>query len=234
MRVGAIQEQTELLQSIVDIQIPERITTVGQALEYLLQPYGFQLQDDEDSANEQILLFTLNLPRPHRAIGPITLFDALALFGGKSFTVKINPVTRRVSYTLKTSYRQYISENDVETARRQWLALKATEARSKPQETDSPLAEEVLVYGYGPVKPGETLGEIASYFKLNGLSLDQGLVALFQANPDAFANDNMNHLREGALLTVPAFDQSNALPKQEASHLVDQHYREWISEQVTQ
>ena len=53
------------------------------------------------------------------------------------------------------------------------------------------------------VKRGDTLGGIAERTRPASASLDQMLVALFRANPDAFISNNMNILRAGSVLTVP-------------------------------
>ena len=53
------------------------------------------------------------------------------------------------------------------------------------------------------VKAGDTLGKIAANLKPVEVSLDMMLVALYRANPDAFAGNNMNRLKSGQILTVP-------------------------------
>ncbi len=54
------------------------------------------------------------------------------------------------------------------------------------------------------VKSGDTLGGIAARTKPSSASLDQILVALFQANPNAFVGNNMNRLLAGRTLTIPS------------------------------
>jgi pilus assembly protein FimV len=54
------------------------------------------------------------------------------------------------------------------------------------------------------VKSGDTLGGIAARTKPSSASLDQMLVALFQANPNAFVGNNMNRLLAGRTLTIPS------------------------------
>lgn len=54
------------------------------------------------------------------------------------------------------------------------------------------------------VKRGDTLGGIAGRTRPPAASLDQMLVALFRANPEAFIAKNMNNLRAGSVLTIPA------------------------------
>ena len=66
------------------------------------------------------------------------------------------------------------------------------------------------------VKDGDTLGQIAGRTKDNSVSLDQMLVALYRANPDAFIGDNMNRLRAGHVLTLPAASDANTQGQAEA------------------
>ena len=56
------------------------------------------------------------------------------------------------------------------------------------------------------VKPGDTLSRIASKTQTPGISLDQMLVGLYRSNPDAFIGSNMNLLKAGMVLQVPASD----------------------------
>jgi FimV-like protein len=55
---------------------------------------------------------------------------------------------------------------------------------------------------YGPVARGETLSGIAASLSRNGATINQMMVALFEANPLAF-DDNINLLKEGAVLQIP-------------------------------
>jgi pilus assembly protein FimV len=70
------------------------------------------------------------------------------------------------------------------------------------------------------VKPGDTLARIAGEVRQPGVSLDQMLVALQRANPDAFVGENMNRLRAGQILTVPGAEAVRALPPSEAREVV--------------
>jgi pilus assembly protein FimV len=64
------------------------------------------------------------------------------------------------------------------------------------------------------VKRGDTLGKIANENKAANVTLDQMLVALFNANPDAFVGNNMNRLRAGVIMTIP--DANTALGQADA------------------
>lgn len=81
---------------------------------------------------------------------------------------------------------------------------------------------------YGPVKLGETLSGIASSLDLRSVfSLDQTMLALLQANPDAFLGDDINRLRSGAVLRVPAQDEVAKISADEATQVVRQQMRQW-------
>ncbi|MEC4721055.1 FimV/HubP family polar landmark protein [Noviherbaspirillum sp. CPCC 100848] len=70
------------------------------------------------------------------------------------------------------------------------------------------------------VRSGDTLARIAGRVKPSGVSLDQMLVALYRANPDAFVGENMNRLKAGQILSVPGEDAVRAVSSGEARGIV--------------
>ena len=66
------------------------------------------------------------------------------------------------------------------------------------------------------VKSGDTLGAIAGRNKPASVSLDQMLIALLRANPDAFVAKNVNRLKAGAMLTLPAESEVAGIGQPEA------------------
>ena len=56
---------------------------------------------------------------------------------------------------------------------------------------------------YGPVRRGEALWNIAAQLKRSDMTVQQMMLALLRYNPEAFAGDNINRLREGYVLRVP-------------------------------
>ena len=70
------------------------------------------------------------------------------------------------------------------------------------------------------VKSGDTASKIAANTKASGVSLDQMLVALIRANPDAFVHNNINRIRAGAVMDVPTSEQAQALSAAEATQTV--------------
>src|SRR5687768_5610342 len=77
------------------------------------------------------------------------------------------------------------------------------------------------------VRRGDTLSKIAAQYKPDEVSLDQMLVALFNANANAFDGSNMNRLRTGAILSVPAVDAVQSTQPAEASRVVRVQASDW-------
>ncbi|MGH8808966.1 MAG: FimV/HubP family polar landmark protein, partial [Noviherbaspirillum sp.] len=70
------------------------------------------------------------------------------------------------------------------------------------------------------VRKGDSLARIATQVKASGVSLDQMLVALYQANPDAFVGNNMNRLKAGQILSVPSAETAKAVNTAEARGMI--------------
>ncbi len=75
------------------------------------------------------------------------------------------------------------------------------------------------------VRSGDTLSGIASG-RYPGVSRERALVAIYRANPQAFAG-NMNELRAGAQLTLPAEADVAAVAPGAAISEVSQQYQAW-------
>jgi pilus assembly protein FimV len=69
---------------------------------------------------------------------------------------------------------------------------------------------------YGEVQRGETLWGIATTLRPSGVTMNQMMVAIYEANPQAF-NANMNILRRGAILRIPELSEIQALDARAAT-----------------
>ena len=77
------------------------------------------------------------------------------------------------------------------------------------------------------VRRGDTAGRIAAAHKAAGVSLDQMLIALLQANPQAFANGNVNRLKAGAVLHMPSAAEAQAIAPRQAGQMVAAQSRDF-------
>ncbi|MCZ6517572.1 MAG: hypothetical protein O6763_08795 [Gammaproteobacteria bacterium] len=69
---------------------------------------------------------------------------------------------------------------------------------------------------YGPVTQGQTLWGLAQELRANSsVDINQMMLALYRTNPSAFI-DNINRLKEGAILRIPDSDEIGAMTRSEA------------------
>ena len=89
------------------------------------------------------------------------------------------------------------------------------------------------------VRSGDSLSRIAGRTQRQGVSLDQMLVSLFRANPQAFVGDNMNRLKAGSVLSVPSSEEAGKLTPQAAREVIQAQsadfgaYRQRLASGVT-
>jgi pilus assembly protein FimV len=91
-------------------------------------------------------------------------------------------------------------------------------------ETEQAVSLPVVPRGDGyAVKAGDTLAEIAEALRPAGVTLEQMIVALYQANEAAFLDANMNRLRARETLAVPAGDAVRSIDAAAARARVLEH-----------
>lgn len=76
-------------------------------------------------------------------------------------------------------------------------------------------------------KNGDTLSKIARRMKPEGVSLDQMLVGLFEANPEAFDGSNMNRLKVGKILQPPTQEALETISRKEAVNEIKLQTANW-------
>lgn len=76
------------------------------------------------------------------------------------------------------------------------------------------------------VRAGDTLWSIAAAHRQE-VSAAQMMLAIQRANPQAFARDNINLLRSGAVLRIPGADEAQSLARQEAEASVREQMVAW-------
>ncbi len=97
----------------------------------------------------------------------------------------------------------------------------ATTPRTMPTPASTPTPKPAAVdKRQVTVKTGDTASKIVSTSKPANVSLDQMLVALLRANPNAFINGNVNRVKTGAVLNLPDNVQAAATPAPEASQII--------------
>lgn len=77
---------------------------------------------------------------------------------------------------------------------------------------------------YGPADTGDTLWSIASAaVQGSSVSVQQMMLAILRANPDAFIENNINGLKRGAILQIPELADSESNRAEALTEVIAQH-----------
>ncbi len=105
-----------------------------------------------------------------------------------------------------------------------------TPADNRADAGDRDAGGETQSTGTYRVGPSDTLWRIARQQRPSpDVSVQQMMLAIQDRNPDAFINDNVNLVREGAVLRIPSEQQVRRLSSREALSRVATQNREWQS-----
>ncbi len=99
--------------------------------------------------------------------------------------------------------------------------------RSAVAPSDVSWAGSASVSEYGPTKRNDTLWGIAKQVRTDGASMQQMMIALQRANPQAFINENINNLKVGQVLRIPKAEEVLDLNKREAANAYREQLQEW-------
>jgi len=81
---------------------------------------------------------------------------------------------------------------------------------------------------YGPVKRNDTLWKVAAQVRPDtGVSMEQTMLGLLRANPEAFQDNNINNLKAGVILRVPSREDMMSISRAEALRESRAQYAAW-------
>jgi pilus assembly protein FimV len=81
---------------------------------------------------------------------------------------------------------------------------------------------------YGPTKRNDTLWKVASQVRPDaGVSMEQTMLSLLRANPEAFDGNNINNLKAGYILRVPSREDMLSMSRAEARAEASAQYAAW-------
>lgn len=84
---------------------------------------------------------------------------------------------------------------------------------------------------YGPVQRSDTLWGIAERVRTDSsVTIYQVMQALLRSNPDAFYGNNVNRMKAGVTLELPALEDIRAMSATEALAEFSRQYNDWLSE----
>lgn len=83
---------------------------------------------------------------------------------------------------------------------------------------------------YGPTKRSDTLWSVAEAVRPTpNNSIEQVMMALYQNNPEAFFDENINNMKAGIVLRTPDQQEIEKLAKSDAAKLAREHYSRWLA-----
>ncbi len=81
---------------------------------------------------------------------------------------------------------------------------------------------------YGPTRRNDTLWKIAEQVRPDtGVSIEQTMLGLLRANPQAFFGNNINNLKAGYILRVPSREEMTSIGRAEALREARAQYAAW-------
>ncbi|MGM0563418.1 MAG: FimV/HubP family polar landmark protein [Pseudomonadota bacterium] len=86
-------------------------------------------------------------------------------------------------------------------------------AEPEPMPEPEPEPERPSEYA---VQQGDIMLEVAEQFRPQGVDINQAMLAIMRANPEAFIQDNVNLVREGQVLRIPDTESMQSMPTGEA------------------
>ena len=139
------------------------------------------------------------------------------------------------SYTLLLDPPALRSAAPTATAAPQITAPAVAQQRPAPARVATPAAPAVRAPAASrpvpadgvTVKPGDTAGRIANAHRPADVSLDQMLVAMMRANPDAFIQGNVNRVRAGSVLQIPDEATAKSVSNTEARQILAAQSRDF-------
>ncbi len=112
-----------------------------------------------------------------------------------------------------------------------------TQSRSQQRPSTSPSSVPAGAMAgmdeYGPTQKNDTLWGIAAKVRHQGTNMDQTMLALQKANPQAFINNNINNLKRGQILRIPKKNEVLELSRQQARDAYREQLSEWQSGRST-
>jgi FimV-like protein len=219
---------TDPMTTAIEVEFPPIIQTLHQALQHLLASSGYRLASTDASCPTFPSLLAWPLPAMHRRFRAERLDSVLQTLAGPAHVLVLDPVHRLVSFELRAEYRGV-----------PWQAGMSM----VPALATTPLIPMVTRHeGFGdprehktprdPIKLGDELSVIADALADTfDATTEQILVGLYRGNPDSFCYHNLNCLRVGAVLDLPAPRTVTAIPSRTARRLVRQHATAWRARQ---
>lgn len=208
---------------------PDVFRTQGMEYTQLVSNLQFQLQRRPDGT----AFLRLSSERPVNEPFLDIVLDANWGSGRivRSYTMLFDPPALRRPTPAATAAPQITAPTSpavqaVPAAPRPQAAVRSAEPAA-PRPAPAPAAARAAPAGGVTVQSGDTAGRLANAYRPADVSLDQMLVAMMRANPDAFIQGNVNRLKAGAVLQMPDQAAAQATSAPEARQILAAQARDF-------
>ena len=198
---------------VVGIADPEAFRTAGLERPFLLSRLRFQVTRDARG----LPVVRIRSREPIRE--PVLSFIVEAVWPKgrllREYTILLDPPVTTAE-----------APPPVAAPARAAAAAPAREAPAAVRETPA-AAGRAVPRRYGPVRRSETLWAIANRLRPGDVTVEQMMVALRDANPEAFVAGDINRLKAGYVLRVPAPEEVRAIDPAAARAEVRRQIAAW-------
>ncbi len=232
--LGPPRASLALLDAPVHGQFGPGVRTVGAAVQAVLVDSGYRFAT---APGETSPLHRLALPRAHRNLTGLTVAEALRTLAGPAYTLLIDESRRWIGYQAltgapPTQLAHYVpapghgarlvpvarrAEPVAQTRRVAWQpdAHRGARTQGRWRATHrSAQGERVTTVN------GDTLGALVRGWRPAGVSLQQAMMAVAEANPHAFHAGNINALKPAVVLRRPDASSFRAMDDGRAKRAV--------------
>ena len=199
----------------VKLAPPDKFDEAGVPWSYFLSKIKFDLVTRSDGSAVIKLSSTEALREPFLDFLLEVTWPKGNLY--REFTVLVDPPATYEQPVVPVS-----TETGVAKAAQDYARIVEKPALAATARSQQPVSE------YGPVSRSDTLWKIAEKVNpYNDVSVEQVMMALYEANPKAFYKDNVNALSAGARLKVPERDVILKLSRKQASTEFSRQTQVW-------
>jgi len=256
-RVELLSATADELASLkVSLAAQDAFDRAGIQRSFLLTQLRFRIQETEkgsdyiriyssDPIREPFLNFLLEINwskgRLYREY-TVLLDPPTYIVPGSKKKAVIHPVTPIVEIDSDDHQVVYDLEYKSETKTRVTQPAPVTPSYEPPSAYVEPTTINYAGSGdYGPAVTGDTLWSIAKAARPDtSVSIQQMMLAILNANPEAFIENNINGLKRGAILEIPdatevdSLNQSDALVQVISQHALWDEYKGHVASSVSQ
>lgn len=212
----------------VAIADPENFERLGMERTAILSLLEFKIEKNEQG------LFVVKIQSKERMTEPYMqmVVDLTWPTGQlyKSYTVLLDPPGYRlvsstsvggVTYYKKASHsKNYRPVKEIGVIEKSVLSEVSHDKKASQKQTHKKST-------YGPTISNENVWQIAQRYKTSDVILPQVVLAIVGANPDAFQERNLNGLKVGVRLNIPATSEMQKIPADLATEEVMAHDKAW-------